>query len=75
MVRDVETKLRHGEGEVCHVSTNYTIFSRSEALNLKEEELGIRIEVCRMKIHWRCLKLAAIKECKTCFPLVVWPGW
>ena len=75
MVREVETKLRHGGGEVCHVSTNYTICSRSEALDLKNEELRIRIKVCRVKIHRRCLKLAAIKGCKTCVPLVVWPGW
>ena len=73
IVREVEMKLRHGEGEVCHVSTSYMICSRSEALNLKDEELGIRIEVCRVKIHRRCLKLAAIKGCKTCVPLVVWP--
>lgn len=45
IVGEVETKLRYGGGEVCHVSTNHTIFWRSKALDPRDDELGIRIEV------------------------------
>ena len=64
MIGDIETKLRHGGGEVCHVSTNHMVCSRSKISDPKDDELKFRIEVCHVKAHRRCPKLAAIKARK-----------
>lgn len=64
MIGDIETKLRHSGGEVCHVSMNHMVCSRSKTSDARDEELKYRIEVCHVKAHPRCPKLVAIQARK-----------